>query len=194
MNDSGRVSLGDPRAPAGNSRRCVFTISALDTRLSFAPRDREADVRLCRALAKAHLWDACRARRGARAAAGVNRREDAMKRRKTRRTKKPRRSRKAGTGPESGQLADMATELEAHTDTSPALTGGDVDADWQRAADSGDEAVGGSVATPDQDVVDELGRALGVEQEADEEVRTSRELLEERDRRRWEIERESPEE
>ena len=106
----------------------------------------------------------------------------------------PRRSRKASPGPESGQLVDMATELEAHTDTSPVLTGGDVDADWQRAADSGDEAVGGSVATPDQDVVDELGRALGVEHEADEEVRTSREILEERDRRRWEIERESPEE
>ncbi len=117
-----------------------------------------------------------------------------MKRRKTRSTKKARRSRKAGTGPESGQLADMATELGARTNTSPVLTGGDIDADWQRAADSGDEAVGGSVATPDQDVVDELGRALGVEQEADEEVRTSQEILEERDRRRWKIERESPEE
>ena len=116
-----------------------------------------------------------------------------MKRRKAGTTKKRRRSRKAGTAPESGQLADMA-ELRAHTDTSPVLTGGDVDADWQRAADSGDEAVGGSVATPDQDVVDELGRALGVEQEADEEVRTSSEILAERDRRRWEIDRESAEE
>jgi len=33
------------------------------------------------------------------------------------------------------------------------------------------------VTTPDQDGVDELGRALGIEQEADEEVRTSREIL-----------------
>jgi hypothetical protein len=127
------------------------------------------------------------------AAGGVNREEDPMKKRKTGSTKKRRRSRKAGTGPERGQVAEMVTEIEAHTDTSPVLTGGDVDADWQRAADSGDEAVGGSVTTPDQDVVDELGRALGVEQETDEEVRTSREILEERDRRRWEIERESPE-
>ena len=68
------------------------------------------------------------------------------------------------------------------------LTGGDVDADWMRARDSGDEAVGGSTATPDQDIVDEIGRALGVEQEADAEVWTSREILRERDRHRWEQE------
>ena len=68
------------------------------------------------------------------------------------------------------------------------LTGGDLDADWQRAWDSGDEAVGGSAATPDQDIVDEIGRALGVEQEPDAEVWTSREILRERDRHRWEQE------
>ena len=117
-----------------------------------------------------------------------------MKRRRAGSTKeKRRRSRKAGTVPESAQPASMADEFRAHTDTSPVLTGGDVDADWQRAADSGDEAVGGSVATPDQDIVDELGRALGVEQEADEEVRTASEILKERDRRRWKIDRESAE-
>jgi uncharacterized protein DUF6335 len=33
----------------------------------------------------------------------------------------------------------------------PRLSGGDVDADWQRAESTGEEAVGGSVATPDQD-------------------------------------------
>ena len=68
------------------------------------------------------------------------------------------------------------------------LTGGDLDADWQRAWDSGDEAVGGSTATPDQDIVDEIGRALGVEQEPDAEVWTSCEILRERDRHRWEQE------
>ena len=68
------------------------------------------------------------------------------------------------------------------------LTGGDLDADCTRAWDSGDEAVGGSAATPDQDVVDEIGRALGVEQEADAEVWTSREILRERDRHRWDQE------
>ena len=68
------------------------------------------------------------------------------------------------------------------------LTGGDVDADWQRAGDVGEEAVGGSVATPDQDRVDDLGRALGVPRAPDEEIRTSTEILEGRDRNRWEQE------
>ena len=68
------------------------------------------------------------------------------------------------------------------------LTGGDIDADWMRAWDSGDEAVGGSMATPDQDVVDEIGRALGVAQDPDAEVWTSQDILRERDRHRWQYE------
>jgi len=48
------------------------------------------------------------------------------------------------------------------TATSPKLTGGDVDADWKRAVSVGEEAVGGSVAMPDQDRVDDIGDALGV--------------------------------
>lgn len=71
------------------------------------------------------------------------------------------------------------------------LTGGDVDADWARAESSGEEAVGGSVATPDQDVVDEIGRALGVEQESEAEVVTSEEMLRRRDRLRWHLERDA---
>jgi hypothetical protein len=71
------------------------------------------------------------------------------------------------------------------------LTGGDVDADWRRAEDVGDEAVGGSVATPDQDIVDDLGRALGTEQEPDAEVVTSDEILKRRDRLRWHLERDA---
>jgi hypothetical protein len=68
------------------------------------------------------------------------------------------------------------------------LTGGDLDADWMRAWDCGEEAVGGSVATPDQDIVDDLGRALGVAQASDAEVWTSQDILRERDRHRWEQE------
>ena len=71
----------------------------------------------------------------------------------------------------------------------PILTGCDVDADWQRAASSGEEAVGGSVATPDQDVVDEIGEALGVPQAPDAEVRMSEEILRDRDRHYWDLER-----
>ena len=54
--------------------------------------------------------------------------------------------------------------MSEHHETGPAATAGDIDADWQRAQSSGEEAVGGSVSTPDQDIVDEIGHALGVEQ------------------------------
>jgi hypothetical protein len=77
------------------------------------------------------------------------------------------------------------------TETGPWLTGGDLDADWPGAYASGDEAVGGSTATPDQDVVDELGEALGVAQASDAEVVTSGEILRARDRHRWHLERDA---
>ena len=76
----------------------------------------------------------------------------------------------------------------AYTSTSPELSGGDPDADWQRADSAGEEAVGGTVATPDQSVVDDLGDALGVHRAPDEPLRTSSEILEQRDRHRWEQE------
>jgi hypothetical protein len=95
---------------------------------------------------------------------------------------------------EVGQEAEsvkLLRELETNPGTGPTLTGGDLDADWQRAASSGEEAVGGSVATPDQDVVDEIGQALGVPQPSDAQVRTSEEILRERDRRYWHLERQA---
>jgi hypothetical protein len=82
----------------------------------------------------------------------------------------------------------VQAHLKEYHDTSPRLTGGDPDADWERADHVGEEAVGGTVATPDQSVVDELGGALGVPRAPDEEVRTSGEILERRDRYRWEQE------
>ena len=83
-----------------------------------------------------------------------------------------------------------AAEREDYTSTGPELTGGDVDADWRRAGQVGEETPGGTVATPDQDVVDELGEALGVPRPPDAEFRPSAEILEGRDRRRWEQEAE----
>jgi hypothetical protein len=105
-----------------------------------------------------------------------------------------RRYRAAAAKPEAklerdDELVGLARDVAAHTETSPRLTGGDVDADWMAAYSSGEESVGGSVATPDQDVVDEIGRALGVEQEADAPVQTSDEILRTRDRLRWHLER-----
>jgi hypothetical protein len=109
--------------------------------------------------------------------------------RRTRRPRRPTRPRRADVG-DAGAVADVVSELQARQETSPRLTGGDIDADWKNAWDAGDEAVGGSTATPDQDVVDELGEALGVPQASDAEVQSSLEILAERDRHRWTLERE----
>jgi hypothetical protein len=88
-------------------------------------------------------------------------------------------------GSERGHVIDMLAELDTHHEVGPVLCGGDFDADWARAESSGEEAVGGSEPTPDQDIVDELARALGVEQDTDAEFRTTSEILRERDRLRW---------
>jgi len=102
-------------------------------------------------------------------------------------------ARRAGAAPERGEFVDELAVRVDHHELSPALSGGDVDADWQGAQGAGDEAVGGSVATPDQDVVDEIGRALGVEQEPDAELHTSAEILDARTRRYWALERRAAE-
>lgn len=103
--------------------------------------------------------------------------------------RRPRRT--TPTTGESGRIIDTLREASVYHETSPRLSGGDVDADWRDACGSGDETVGGSTATPDQDVVDELGEALGLEQAPDAEFRTAGEILAERDRQRWRLEREA---
>ena len=80
---------------------------------------------------------------------------------------------------------ELKERYDKHTETSPALTGGDVDADWESAYSTGDEAPGGDNPTPDQNNVDDIGLALGVEYEDNEELEGA-DKIEERDRHRWE--------
>jgi hypothetical protein len=80
----------------------------------------------------------------------------------------------------------MRDEERHYNYTSPELTGGDVDAAWEEAADVGDEAPGGTAPTPDQDIVDEIGAAVGVEMNDFAFLRTN-DMLEQRDDRRWEL-------
>lgn len=87
---------------------------------------------------------------------------------------------------EQGNPLQLKRELEAYTSESPELSAGDIDADWGRANDVGEEAAGGSVVTPDQDRVDELGQALGIVYNDDEPLHTE-DKLEKRDRNRWEL-------
>jgi Family of unknown function (DUF6335) len=82
--------------------------------------------------------------------------------------------------------AELQDSLHEHTGMTPALTGGDVDADWENAYFSGDEAPGGDNPTPDQDVVEDIGKALGVEYQDNEELKGS-DKVGERDKHRWEL-------
>jgi hypothetical protein len=66
------------------------------------------------------------------------------------------------------------------------VTAGDVDVDAEDAFFTGDEAPGGDNPTPDSDVVDDIGRALGVPYGDDEELK-SVEKVEKRDKHRWEL-------
>jgi hypothetical protein len=67
------------------------------------------------------------------------------------------------------------------------LRAGDIDTDPMQNAHVGDETPGGDTPTPDQDLVDEIGRAYGVSEADSGALRTSSELLDERDRRRAEL-------
>jgi hypothetical protein len=90
-----------------------------------------------------------------------------------------------GSAARSGR-ADMADNLRKHGGMTPDITGGDVDADLENAYVSGDEAPGGDNPTPDQDIVDDIGKALGVQYEDSEELRASDKVTE-RDKHRWEL-------
>jgi hypothetical protein len=81
--------------------------------------------------------------------------------------------------------AELEEHRRNHVGMTPAITGGDVDADLENAYFSGEEAPGGDNPTPDQDIVDDIGRAIGVEYQDNEELRSSDKIAE-RDRRRWE--------
>jgi hypothetical protein len=85
----------------------------------------------------------------------------------------------------SGRRELRDARLE-HNETSPEMTGGDVDADWEDAYAIGDEAPGGDNPTPDQDRVDDIGKALGIEYQDNEELKGADKIAE-RDRKRWEL-------
>lgn len=67
----------------------------------------------------------------------------------------------------------------------PSIAAGDVDVNVEDAYFSGDEVPGGDNPTPDQEVVDDIGKALGLQYQDDEELST--EKVTERDKHRWEL-------
>lgn len=79
----------------------------------------------------------------------------------------------------------LVQELRLYHSTSAELSSASLDV-ASIVDDAGEEAVGGANPTPDQDVVEELGAAVGILYEDNEPLHTA-EKLEMRDRHRWEL-------
>jgi Family of unknown function (DUF6335) len=86
----------------------------------------------------------------------------------------------------------MRDKMAQYNETSPELTGGDVDAYWQDADAVGDEAVGGTTPTPDQNVTEEIETAVGLEMD-DRTFLHTEDILEQRDNKRWDLDPSSSE-
>ena len=84
----------------------------------------------------------------------------------------------------------LAQRLHNNTAASPEGSGGDVDAAWEDGNESGSESIGGDSPTPDQSIVEENARAVGVSFEDNEELDFLRKI-ERRDRDRYELEEQS---
>lgn len=90
-----------------------------------------------------------------------------------------------GSSVSSGR-ADIEKQRIEHQGMPPSITAGDVDVNVEDAYFTGDEAPGGDNPPPDMDVVDEIGKALGVQYDDSEELRGSDKVTE-RDKHRWEM-------
>jgi Family of unknown function (DUF6335) len=81
---------------------------------------------------------------------------------------------------------ELADTRRKHQGMSPEIASGDLDVDVEDAYFTGEEAPGGDNPTPDQDVVEDIGKALGVQYADNEELKASDKVTE-RDKHRWEL-------
>jgi hypothetical protein len=86
--------------------------------------------------------------------------------------------------------AELLERLDENTASSPADSGGDIDAEWEDVNDSGAESVFGHNPTPDQSDVEENAHAMGINFE-DNEPLDLLEKMEKRDRNRYELDEDS---
>jgi hypothetical protein len=84
----------------------------------------------------------------------------------------------------------LAQRLHNNTAASPKDSGGDVDAAWEDVNASGSETFAGDSPTPDQSMVEENAKAIGVSFEDNEELDFLGKM-ERRDRDRYELEEQS---
>ena len=84
----------------------------------------------------------------------------------------------------------LAQRLHNNTAASPSDAGGDIDAAWEDVNESGSETFAGDSPTPDQSMVEENARAIGLSFEDNEELEFV-DKIERRDRDRYELEEQS---
>ena len=85
----------------------------------------------------------------------------------------------------TASAAKLADRLRNDSLADPTLTAGDVDAQWEGAQFSGDESAVSSMPTPDNNVVEDIGQAMGVTYRDDELKFGEKERS--RDIKRWEL-------
>ena len=80
----------------------------------------------------------------------------------------------------------LADRMRENTNTDPSLSAGDVDARWEDADSTGDEAIAGSAPTPGQSDVDAMGKGMGVQYQDNEPLKLG-DKERKRDEDRWEL-------
>ena len=86
--------------------------------------------------------------------------------------------------------SELAERLDENHASSPADSGGDIDADWEEVNTTGEESVFGSNPTPDQSDVEANAHAMGINFE-DNEPLDFVEKIEKQDRDRFELDEDS---
>jgi hypothetical protein len=86
----------------------------------------------------------------------------------------------------SAGAAKLAHRLQNDPLADPVVTAGDLDAQWEGAQFSGDESAVSSMSTPGQSQVDDIGAAMGVTYQDNEELKFG-EKERSRDKQRWEL-------
>ena len=85
---------------------------------------------------------------------------------------------------------ELAQRLDNNNASSPADSGGDIDANWEDVNDAGSEAVFGHNPTPDQSDVEQNAHAMGIDYQ-DNEPLDLLDKIEKRDRDRFEMDESS---
>jgi hypothetical protein len=80
----------------------------------------------------------------------------------------------------------LAERLKNDPLADPVVTGGDLDADFEQAQFTGDESAVSSMPTPENNDVDNIGQAMGVTYQENEELKAG-EKERSRDKHRWEL-------